>query len=245
MNKLIIDFNDIFKKFFDNFAFFDLNHWINTMVKKKEIDEVFVVIDSTNKAFTHYVSELEELKNKNFYVEIVNSKMQKVSFSEIKIVNLLYKNFMKQGELDQDKYFLMTSNNKYFETMEFLVDFGGQKFGLIAPTDINIENTENFIDFIETFDVKTSVTDKFIINEILKAIKWGEKNSTPLTFKKVLSNCLEFSKISPEKTETFLRILIANKLILKDQKDVVEEENKKINVLKINWEKINEYSLEI
>lgn len=66
MNKLIIDFNDIYKKSLDNLVFFDLNFWINKIDLKVKLDEVTLIIDTNNKFYSNYLSGLEELKDNDF-----------------------------------------------------------------------------------------------------------------------------------------------------------------------------------
>lgn len=73
-----------------------------------------------------------------FSINIINTKGTKVSFSEIKTINVIYQKFIEQEFLNANKFFIMSSSDKYFETLKYLSNYDGNKFGLIIPAETNI-----------------------------------------------------------------------------------------------------------
>lgn len=203
MNVLLIDLEAIYQKAIENVRYIDAVKLIKRWTKICEAKEVAVFANLSKRHVKHIAEDLVALKKRFAKDEIElkifdgYSEVEHKSFSDLVLVNYLYKSFFKQNTPRDNNYFIAASDSRYFNLAKDLQEIhDGNQFGLIMPDKLTYDIPEIFKS-VDEIKINSPITlvEKLVIQESIRNIMYGEKNKQPYTIKNIVQQNLQNSKI--------------------------------------------------
>lgn len=231
MNKLYIDMQGILLESSKHFHFFDFKEFIRDVRKAYGVTEFYLVGNYKNRVTNLIANDLQthELSQKGVQIESFN-ELDNRAYDEAALLTALSKDFFCQEKLDDNEYYIATTNAAPLDMLYFMANNDG-KMHLILPSSKDYEARDNVA---LAFDVASEVSlnfdrnlgDRLCIKEIHDMLEWSNNRGVLAKRIDVVSRLKKFSKISEGMTTFFLNVLTYYGFVQNEKHEEEGPENK-------------------